>query len=83
MDDAYLVADSPNGIQGCLDITSNYVKRYNIESDTNTKIVVNGSKINIDSFKVAGLWTLNDERIKVVKDDDHLGLVVSGLHEEQ
>ena len=28
-------------------------------------------------------WSLNGERIAVVQNNEHLGLVVSGLHEEQ
>ena len=48
-----------------------------------TKVVVTGSKIDIDFYKDTRPWTLNGDRINVVENNDHLGLVVSGREEEQ
>ena len=48
-----------------------------------TKLVVTGSKIDIDYYQDICPWTLDDKPIAVVEDNDHLGLIVSGLQEEE
>ena len=42
-----------------------------------------GSKVDMSYYKDTKIWTLYDERIDVTDDNDHLGLIVSGLDEEQ
>ena len=37
----------------------------------------------MDYYQDISPWTLNNEKISVVDDNEHLCLVVSGLHEEQ
>ena len=37
----------------------------------------------MDYYKNIKPWKLNGERVDVVEDNDHLGLVVSGINEEQ
>ena len=48
-----------------------------------TKIVVTGSKLDMAFYKETSPWTLNGEKVKVVDNNEHLGLVVSGSEEEQ
>ena len=83
-DDAYLLSDSPSGLQGALDIMSHYARRYQLKFNADkTKVVVTGSKADITFYKDTKPWTLNGETVRVVDDNEHLGLIVSGLEEEQ
>ena len=83
-DDAYLTSDRPSGLQGALDIICHYAKRYQLRFNANkTKIVVTGSKQDMNFYKETSPWTLNGERVKVVDANEHLGLVVAGLGEEE
>ena len=83
-DDAYLLADSPSGLQGALDMISHYAKRYQLRFNADkTKIVITGSKIDMSFFKDTSPWTLDGETVKVVDSNEHLGLLVSGTDEEQ
>ena len=47
------------------------------------KIVVTGSKIDMDFYKFTCPWSLNGDQISVVTNNDHIGLAVSGLGKEQ
>ena len=83
-DDAYLMSGSPSGLQGALNIISKYAKKYQLRFNAEkTKIIVTGSKLDMAFYKDTKPWTLNGERIEVVDNNDHLGLVVSGYEEEQ
>ena len=83
-DDAYLLSDSPSGLQGALDIISHYAKQYQLRFNADkTKVVVTGSKVDMAFYKDTTPWTLNGEKVKVVDSNEHLGLVVSGSDEEQ
>jgi hypothetical protein len=44
---------------------------------------VTGSKIDMQYFQDISPWTLNGETVSVVDNNEHLGLIVSGLNEEQ
>ena len=82
--DAYLLATSPSGMQAALDIMSHYAKRYQLRFNADkTKIVVTGSKIDMTFFNETKPWKLNGEEVNVVDSNEHLGLVVSGIDEEQ
>ena len=83
-DDAYLLAGTPSGLQAVLDIMEHYAKKYQLRFNASkTKIVVTGSKLDMAYFKETAQWTLNGETISVVDNNEHLGLVVAGLEEEQ
>ena len=83
-DDAYLMSDSPSGLQGSLDIMSHYASRHHLTFNADkTKIVVTGSKQDMLFFKETSPWTLNGKKISVVDSNDHLGIIVAGMHEEQ
>ena len=83
-DDSYLLSNTTSGLQGALDIINHYAKLYQLKfNPSKTKVVVTGSKIDMAFYKDTRPWTLNGERIDVVDSNDHLGLVVSGIDEEQ
>ena len=83
-DDAYLISGTPSGLQGALDIMAHYAKRYQLKFNAGkTKIVVSGSKIDMEFYKATCPWTLDGERISVVDTNEHLGLIVAGQNEEQ
>ena len=83
-DDCYLVNNTPSSLQGALDIISHYARRYQIKFNASkTKVVVTGSKIDMAYYKDLKPWTLNGKKIDVVDSNEHLGLVVSGVDEEQ
>ena len=83
-DDTYLFSNSPSGLQGAMDIISHYAKRYQLRFNAEkTKIVVTGSKVDMAFYKETCPWTLNGEKVKVVENNEHLGLIVSGSDEEQ
>ena len=46
------------------------------------KIVVTDSKLDMDYYKDVGNWTINGEKICMVDNNEHLGLIVSGTDEE-
>ena len=48
-----------------------------------TKIVVTGSKLDMKFYLDTCPWKLGGDRVDVVSDNDHLGLLVSGTDEEQ
>ena len=83
-DDTYILSGSPRGLQSALDIISHYGKRYQLRFNADkTKITVTGSKIDMNYFKETTPWNLNDDTVSVVDTNEHLGLLVSGTHEEQ
>ena len=55
--------------------------RVNFNADK-TKLVVTGSHLDMNFYKDTEPWTLNGEKVSVVDDNDHLGLVVSGVNED-
>ena len=83
-DDTYLLANTPSGLQSALDIISHYASRYQLRFNADkTKIVITGSKLDMAFYKETCPWTLNGERVTIVDDNEHLGLIVSGMDEEQ
>ena len=78
------MSDRPSGLQGALDIICHYAKRYQLRFNADkTKIVVSGSKLDMTFYKETAPWTLNGERVKVVEENEHFGLVVAGSGEEE
>ena len=83
-DDTYVLSNSTSGLQGALNIVNHYGKRYHLKFNADkTKIVVTGSKVDMSYYKETTPWKLNSETVPVVDNNDHLGLIVSGLDEEQ
>ena len=82
-DDMYLLSGSRSALQGALNIVNHYARRYRVKFNAEkTKLVVTGSHIDMNFFKDTEPWTLNGEKVSVVNDNDHLGLIVSGVNEE-
>ena len=83
-DDTYVLSDCPRKLQGAIDIVGHYGKRYRVIFGADkTKATVTGSKVDMLYYKDTKIWTLYDDKIDVTEDNDHLGLIVSGLDEEQ
>ena len=82
-DDTYLQAYSPRSLQSALHIVSHYANRYRVVfNPSKTKIVVTGSKHDMSFYADTKPWKLNGQEISVVENNDHLGLIVSGMDEE-
>ena len=80
----YLPAFSPSGMDRALDIVEHYAARYQLKFNANkVKMVVTGSKVDVAFYKDTAHWTINGKKICVVDSNEHLGLIVSGIDEEQ
>ena len=83
-DDLYIQTDTKSGLQAAIDLVCHYARRYRVTFNADkTKIVVTGSKLDMDYYQQIKPWTLNGEKIEVVDTNEHLGLLVSGIKEEQ
>ena len=83
-DDVYVLSGSKSSLQGALNIVNHYARRHRVTFNADkTKLVVTGSVIDMNYYKDTKPWTLNNENISVVENNDHLGLIVSGKSEEQ
>ena len=83
-DDCYLLSNSKSGLQASLDIISHYANNYQLKFNADkTKIVVCGSKRDMAYYKETSPWTLCGEKVKVVDNNEHLGMIVSSSDEEE
>ena len=83
-DDTYVLSSTPSGLQSALDIVSHYANQYQLKFNAGkTKLVVTGSQTDMKFYTETGPWHLNGEKIPVVDNNVHLGLLVSGQNEEQ
>ena len=83
-DDIFLQSDNQHNLQYLLDIASKTGKQYRIiYGAAKTKITVVGSKLDMEYYKEMSPWTMDDEKVEVVENNEHLGLVVSGEREEE
>ena len=83
-DDTYIMSGSPSALQSAINIVNHYAKRYRVIFNANkTKIIVCGSKVDMDYYQAVSPWSLGKEKICVATDNEHLGLIVSGWNEEQ
>ena len=82
-DDLYLTADTQSKLQAQLEIAEHYGCRYKIKyGATKTKITVVGSTIDMQYYMDTAPWTMDNGRVKVVEDNEHLGQIVSGYQQE-
>ena len=82
-DDVCLLSDSANGLQQLLHIAGHYGNRYRVRFGAGkTKTTVTGSKVDREFYAETTPWKMDGEIVKVVEDNEHLGLVVSGDDEE-
>lgn len=82
-DDTYVLSDNPRSLQSIINIIGHYGRRYRlIFGADKTKVTITGSKHDMQYYNDINLWTLYGEKLTVSEDNDHLGLVVSGIDEE-
>ena len=79
-DDVYLTYDNQTRLQCLLDIASNYGNRY---GGSKTKITIVGSELDKNYFEDILPWTMDGEKVLVVENNEHLGQIVSDIHQEQ
>ena len=83
-DDLYLLSDDQVKLQGLLDISQHYGELYRIKYGANkTVISVVGSKADMQYYEDIQPWTMDNLLVSVKEDNDHLGLIVSGIREEE
>ena len=82
-DDTYCLASNPRKLQGLVDIIGHYGKRYRlIFGAEKTKVTVTGPKVDMKYYQDTGFWSLYGEKLDVSLNNEHLGLIVSGVDEE-
>ena len=82
-DDTYIMSGDPRHLQGIINIVGHYSKRYRVVFGADkTKVTVTGSKHDMSYYQDITMWSLAGKTLTVAEDNDHLGLIVSGLDEE-
>ena len=82
-DDTYVLSGDPRQLQGAIDIVAHYGRRYRVIFGADkTKVTVTGSKVDMLYYKDINMWSLDGNPLPVTDDNEHLGLIVSGLDEE-
>ena len=82
-DDTYILSDDPRKLQGLIDIVGHYGKRYRlIFGPDKTKVTITGSNHDMQYYEDTKPWSLYGQNLVVSKDNEHLGLIVSGTDEE-
>ena len=70
-------------LQGALNIINNFGKKYRVIFNAKkTKLVVTDSKQDMAYYQDVETWVLDKKKIAVTNENEHLGLIVSGLNEE-
>ena len=83
-DDTYILSGDSRQLQAIIDIVGHYGHRYQVTFGADkTKVTVTGSKIDMSYYRDIQMWSLAGDTLPVTEDNDHLGLIVSGLDEEQ
>ena len=83
-DDEYLMSDSQTKLQALLDIASFYGSIYRVTyGAAKTKVTVEGSNVDMNYYSDTTPWQLDNTKVKVTEDNDHLGQIVSGVNQEQ
>ena len=83
-DDIYLQSDDQIKMQGLLDISQQYGHLYRIKyGASKTVISVVGSKQDMSYYESIHPWTMDNLSVSVKENNDHLGLIVSGIREDE
>ena len=83
-DDLYLISDDKIKLQAELDLCQDYGRKYRISYGANkTVISVVGSKADTEYYKDIKPWTMDGLPVSVSEDNEHLGLIVSNVSEEE
>ena len=82
-DDTYILSNDPRKLQALINIVGHYGKRYRlIFGPDKTKVIITGSKHDMQYYEDTKPWSLYDQKLNVSKENEHLGLIVSGSDEE-
>ena len=82
-DDTYILSNDPRKLQGLINIVGHYGRRYRlIFGADKTKVTITGSKHDIQYYQDVNIWSLYGEKLEVTENNEHLGLIVSGVNEE-
>ena len=82
-DDTYVLSGNPRNLQGLVNIVAHYGARYRVLFGADkTKVTISGSKHDMSYYKDINIWNLDGDPLAVTDDNEHLGLIVSGLDEE-
>ena len=82
-DDTYIMSGDPRQLQGIINIVGHYSRRYRVVFGADkTKVTITGSRIDMSYYKDINMWSLDGAPLTVADDNEHLGLIVSGLDEE-
>ena len=83
-DDTYVTSDTPEGLQGLIDIVAHWGRRYRmVFGPSKMRITVTGPSCDMQLFKDTEPWVIAGKTIPVAIDNDHLGLIVSGDDEDE
>ena len=83
-DDVYPMLDKQSNLQSLLDIAAHYGLMYKIKYGADkTKVTVVGSDIDRNYNQNVQPSKMNNDVIKVVENNDHLGQIVSGKNVDQ
>ena len=60
-----------------------YSRRYRVIFGADkTKVTITGSRQDMAYYKDINLWSLDGKPLNVTENNEHLGLIVSGIDEE-
>ena len=83
-DDILGLTNDQHKLQCIIDIASHYGWKYRVEYGADkTKVTVSGSDIDRQFYRDTQPWTMDNQTIEVVDNNDHLGLIISGKNQEQ
>ena len=82
-DDTYILSGDPRKLQSIINIVSHYSRRYRVTFGADkTKVTITGSRQDMAYYKDINLWSLDGTPLNVTEDNEHLGLIVSGIDVE-
>ena len=82
-DDTYVLSGDPRKLQNIINIVGHYGRRYRVTFGADkTKVTITGSKQDMSYYQDINIWSLDGNKLAVTEDNDHLGLIVSGIEEE-
>ena len=82
-DDTHILSGDPRHLQDIINIVGHYGRQYRlIFGADKTKVTITGSKQDMMYYNDINIWSLYGEKLTVSEDNEHLGLIVSGIDEE-
>ena len=82
-DDTYILSGNPRKLQDIINIVGHYGRRYRVVFGADkTKVTITGSRHDMSYYRDINIWSLNGSSLTVAEDNEHLGLIVSGIDEE-